>query len=98
MPQSESYAADFTTANQTANVICGRGDGCSTKVFPPGTKLHFLHSNDEDKPGREVCSSCYAYYKKKTTTKRLEGKLLWFQKNLLVNNRLTSQFKLQILE
>ena len=68
---SEEYSADFTTPDNNHPVICGR-DACKKKVFPPGTKLNFLHSNSSEHAGRDVCDSCYEYYLSKTTTQRRE--------------------------
>ena len=63
------YSADFTNVDTAKAVICDR-ETCETKIFPPGTDMFYLHSNEPDKRGRHVCEKCYRYYRQKTTTKR----------------------------
>ena len=67
-PTSE-WATDFTSANPTANPLCER-DTCPTKVFPPGTQMHYMHSKDIKKAGRYLCSDCYEHYRQKITSIR----------------------------
>lgn len=65
----QSYSVDFTSVENSAPVFCER-ETCPTKKLAPGTKLHFLHSNDPRHPGRMVCLGCYDYYMRKQTTTR----------------------------
>ncbi|KAF8056047.1 hypothetical protein FPV67DRAFT_1678847 [Lyophyllum atratum] len=66
--ETTQYAADFTGVDNTAVVHCAR-ESC-TATFPAGTKLHFLHSNNPNEPGRMLCLGCYQYYMQKKTTVR----------------------------
>ncbi|KAF8059518.1 hypothetical protein FPV67DRAFT_1564953 [Lyophyllum atratum] len=66
--KTTQYAADFTGVDNTAVVHCAR-ESC-TATFPAGTKLHFLHSNNPNEPGRMLCLGCYQYYMQKKTTVR----------------------------
>ncbi|KAF8151403.1 hypothetical protein B0H34DRAFT_755565 [Crassisporium funariophilum] len=64
--KTSQYAADFTGADNTAVVHCAR-ESCQA-TFLAGTKLHFLHSNNPNEPGRMLCLGCYQYYMQKKTT------------------------------
>lgn len=66
---SEEFSADFTAADDTKAIQCGRTD-CPVQFYPAGTEFHYLHSNDPSKPGRAVCTPCYHRYRAKKTTKR----------------------------
>lgn len=68
-PSNEGYAADFTNMDHQKTVVCDR-ESCPIKTFPPGTDTFYLHSNDPQQPGRNVCKDCYQYYKQKETTTR----------------------------
>ena len=64
------FAAFFTqTAESEQPVVCGRKD-CKVKTFPPGTKLEYMDSAEQGRPGRFVCNDCHQYYRNKTTTIR----------------------------
>lgn len=66
---SEEFSADFTAADNTKAIRCGRTD-CSVQFYPAGTEFHYLHSNNPSVPGRAVCTPCYHFYLAKNTTKR----------------------------
>ena len=66
---SEEFSADFTAADNTRAIRCGRID-CSVQFYPAGTEFHYLHSNNPSVPGRAVCTPCYHFYRAKKTTKR----------------------------
>lgn len=67
--EQTQYATDFTDADNSQPATCGCGDTCKgTRVYPPGTKFHFFHSNNATQPGRYVCDACNDHYKRKQTT------------------------------
>lgn len=78
LPMSDDnadYFVDFSSVLPQAAVICGRGS-CPVKTFPPGTEMFYLHSKEPEKPGRQVCSSCYSYYRGHTTTEKRTSEYL----------------------
>jgi hypothetical protein len=72
---SEEFSADFTAADNTKAIRCGRTD-CPVQFYPAGTEFHYLHSNDPSVPGRAVCTPCYHRYLTKKTTKRRPNGIL----------------------
>jgi hypothetical protein len=66
----DEISADFTAATGTDLAVeCSRGVKCAKRFYPPGTNLHYLHSNDPNEPGHAVCDNCRNYYLGKATTK-----------------------------
>ncbi|KAL4253269.1 hypothetical protein AB1N83_013323 [Pleurotus pulmonarius] len=70
-----SFYADFTRSCSSDQVVkCDRGTDCPLGgILPPGTKTHYMFSNDPSKPGRQLCESCHNYYLMKPTTRRGDG-------------------------
>ena len=66
------YAAYFTKADATQDVVCGRPN-CRIKNFPPGTPLEYLESVDPTQAGRHVCKECFVHYMNKQSTISTQG-------------------------